>query len=174
MTSSPSSTIPARAAIPPRRCTFTDTDWQALAPFWYPVAFCHEVGNPPYGATLLDERLVVYRLSNRSLVAARDICLHRGAPLSLGHIERDEIVCKYHGLRYDREGRCTCIPAHPGGPISPRFRLQIFPVQERYGLVCVRLVDNGAIPFPEMKEWDDRGYLQVLPQGVAMEAYPGH
>jgi phenylpropionate dioxygenase-like ring-hydroxylating dioxygenase large terminal subunit len=173
MTSSPSSTTPARAAVLPRGCTFTDTDWQALAPFWYPVAFSHEVGHAPYAATLLDERLVVYRLSNRSLVAARDICLHRGAPLSLGHIERDEIVCKYHGLRYDREGRCTCIPAHPGGAISPRLRLQIFPVQERYGLVWVRLVDNGAIPFPEMKEWDDPGYLQVLPQSVAMEASAG-
>jgi phenylpropionate dioxygenase-like ring-hydroxylating dioxygenase large terminal subunit len=173
MTSSLSSTTPTRAAVPPRGCTFTYTDWQALAPFWYPVAFSHQVVQTPYAATLLDERLVVYRLSDRSLVAARDVCHHRGVPLSLGHIERDEIVCKYHGLRYDREGRCTCIPAHPCGAISPRLRLQIFPVQERYGLVWVRLVDNGAIPFPEMKEWDDPGYLQVLPKSVAMEASAG-
>jgi len=173
MTSSTSTTTPTRAAVLPRGCTFTDTDWQALAPFWYPVAFSHEIVHTPYAATLLDERLVVYRLSDRSLVAARDICHHRGVPLSLGHVERDEIVCKYHGLRYDREGRCTCIPAHPGGTISPRLRLQIFPVQERYGLVWVRLVDNGAVPFPEMEEWDDPGYLQVLPESVAMEASAG-
>jgi hypothetical protein len=26
-------------AVLPRGCTFTESDWRALAPFWYPVAF---------------------------------------------------------------------------------------------------------------------------------------
>jgi phenylpropionate dioxygenase-like ring-hydroxylating dioxygenase large terminal subunit len=104
----------------PRECTFAESDWRALAPFWYPVAFSHEIKSKPYAATLLDERVVVYRLSDGSLAAARDICYHRGVPLSMGHVERDEIICRYHGLRYDRNGRCTCIPAHPKGSISPR------------------------------------------------------
>ncbi len=111
-------------------------------PFWYPVAFAHAIIDKPYAARLLDERVVVYRLSDGALAAARDICFHRGVPLSMGHVEGDEIICKYHGLRYDREGRCTCIPAHPNGVISPRLRLQMFQVQERYGLVWVRLVDT--------------------------------
>ena len=50
-------------------------------------------------------------------------------------MEGDEIVCRYHGLRYDRSGRCTCIPAHPGGAISPRLRLDMYQAQEKYGLV---------------------------------------
>lgn len=107
----------------------------------------------PYAATLLDERVVVYRVSDGTLVAARDICFHRGVPLSLGHVEGDEIVCKYHGLRYDREGRCTCIPAHPGGAISPRLHLQMFAAQELYGLVWVRLAEGVTSAPPEMKEW---------------------
>jgi vanillate O-demethylase monooxygenase subunit len=76
-------------------------------------------------------------------------------PLSLGHVEGDKIICKYHGLRYDRNGKCTCIPAHPNQTISPRLRLDMFSVQERYGMVWVRLVDNGPLPFPEMREWED-------------------
>ena len=41
----------------PRNCTFSPTDWQALAPFWYPVAFSHEITTEkPYGTHLLDER----------------------------------------------------------------------------------------------------------------------
>jgi vanillate O-demethylase monooxygenase subunit len=166
------SASPAQALLP-RGCTFTESDWRALAPFWYPIAFSHEVGTQPFAATLLDERVVVYRLSDGSLSAARDICQHRGVPLSMGHVERDEIVCKYHGLRYDREGRCTCIPAHPDGAISPRLRLQMFPVQERYGLVWVRLVDDGPRPLPEMNEWDDPAYLTVLPDGVPIKAAAG-
>ncbi|AEU34378.1 aromatic ring-hydroxylating oxygenase subunit alpha [Granulicella mallensis] len=160
-------------AVLPRGCTFTESDWRALAPFWYPVAFSHEVGSQPYAATLLDERVVVYRLSDGKLAAARDICQHRGVPLSMGHVEGDEIICKYHGLRYDREGRCTCIPAHPGGAISPRLRLQMFQVQERYGLVWVRLVDNGPLALPEMNEWDDPAYLTVLPNSVPIKAAAG-
>jgi vanillate O-demethylase monooxygenase subunit len=130
----------------PRDCTFSASDWQALAPFWYPVAFSHEVTTAPYAARLLDERVVVYRIADGTVRAAKDICFHRGAPLSMGHVEGDEIICKYHGLRYDPSGRCTCIPAHPKGAISPRLRLQTFAAQEAYGLVWVRLVDDGPRP----------------------------
>ena len=157
----------------PRGCTFSEADWRALAPFWYPAAFSHEITDKPYAARLLDERIVVYRLSDGSLVAAKDICFHRGVPLSLGHVENDEIICKYHGLRYNREGRCTCIPAHPHGAISPRLRLQMFHAQEKYGLVWVRLVDNGPLPLPEMNEWSDADYLQVLPESVNIAAAAG-
>jgi len=163
----------SQPAVLPRGCTFSETDWRALAPFWFPVAFSHEVTGKPHAVRLLDERVVVYRLSDGSLVAARDICYHRGVPLSLGHVEADEIICKYHGLRYDREGRCVCIPAHPNGAISPRLRLDMYQAQERYGLVWVRLIGNGPQPLPELFEWEDSDYLQVLPESVAIEAAAG-
>ena len=164
---------PSPVADLPRGCTFAEQDWRALAPFWYPVAFSREVTDKPYATRLLDERVVLYRISDGSIVAARDICYHRGVPLSLGHVEGDEIVCRYHGLRYDPAGRCTCIPAHPHGPISPRLRLDIYRAQERYGLVWIRLVDNGLLPLPEMLEFEDPDYLPVLPDSVAIEAAAG-
>ena len=136
-------------AVLPRGCTFTESDWRALAPHWYPVAFSREVTEKPYATRLLDERVVLYRISDGSVVAARDICYHRGVPLSLGHVEGDEIVCKYHGLRYDPTGRCTCIPAHPKGAISPRLRLDIYRAQERYGLVWVRLWTTARFHCPK-------------------------
>jgi phenylpropionate dioxygenase-like ring-hydroxylating dioxygenase large terminal subunit len=157
----------------PRGCTFTEADWRALAPFWYPVAHSHEVTNKPLATRLLDERVVIYRLSDGSVAAARDICYHRGVPLSLGHVEGDEIICRYHGLRYDREGRCTCIPAHPGGTISPRLRLDVYQAQEKYGLVWVRLKDDGPRELPELVEWDDPDYLQVRLDGVDIKAAAG-
>ena len=157
----------------PRDCTFSESDWRALAPFWYPVAFSHEVTEHPYAARLLDERVVLYRLSDGVIHAARDICYHRGVPLSMGHIEGDEIICKYHGLRYDKDGRCVCIPAHPVGAISPRLRLDMYKAHEAYGLVWVRLVDDGPRPLPVLNEWSDAEYLQVLPDSVVIEAAAG-
>lgn len=164
---------PSEPVSLPRECTFTESDWRALAPFWYPVAFSHEITSKPYAATLLDEPVVVYRLSDGYLAAARDICYHRGVPLSMGHVEGDEIICRYHGLRYDRNGRCTCIPAHPNGSISPKLRLDVFAVTERYGLVWVRLVDDGPRPLPVLEEWDSSDYLKVLPDSVMIAAAAG-
>lgn len=157
----------------PRGCTFSESDWRSLANFWYPVAFSAQVNQAPLATRLLDERVVLYRITDGSVVAARDICYHRGVPLSLGHVEGDEIVCKYHGLRYNPEGRCTCIPAHPNGAISPRLHLDIYQAQERYGLVWVRLVNNGPQPLPEMREFEDPSYLPVLPDSVDIEAAAG-
>jgi len=163
---------PGRATMP-RDCTFSESDWRALAPHWYPVAFSHEVTDKPYGARLLDERVVVYRLSDGRIAAAKDICFHRGAPLSLGHVEGDKIVCRYHGLKYDASGQCVCIPAHPKGAISPRLKLHMLRAREAFGLVWVQLEESDATSLPELAEWDDPDYVQVLPNSVPMEASAG-
>jgi len=161
------------AAKLPRHCAFSLGDWHALAPFWYPVAFSHEVADRPFGVRLLDERIVLYRTPGGGIAAARDLCLHRGVPLSMGFIDGENLVCAYHGFRYDGEGKCVCIPAHPGAAIPPKLRLQTYPVQERYGLVWVRLVDDGPRPLPVFAEWDDPSYLQVLPESVELNASAG-
>jgi vanillate O-demethylase monooxygenase subunit len=49
----------------------------------------------------------------------------------------------------------------------------MFQAQERYGLIWVRLVDNAPLALPEMKEWDDPDYIQILPDSVAIEAASG-
>ncbi len=157
----------------PRECTFSETDWRALAPFWYPVAFSHEVTNKPFAARLLDQRLVLYRMPDGKVTAARDLCLHRGTPLSLGWVDGGEIVCRYHGFRYDGTGQCTCVPASPELNIPARLRLVVYPVVERYGLIWTRLVDNGPSHFPEFDSWDDPSYLQVLPNSVELDASAG-
>jgi vanillate O-demethylase monooxygenase subunit len=157
----------------PRGCSFASSDWLALAPFWYPVAFSHEVKEKPFAARLLDERLVIFRVPDGTAVIARDLCLHRGAPLSMGSVQGGELVCGYHGFRYDKSGACVRIPAHPGAAIPPKLKLQTFPARERYGLIWTRLVDNGESPFPDFEEWNDPNYLQVLPDSVELDASAG-
>src|SRR5476649_2750567 len=61
----------------PRDCTFAESDWRALAPFWYPIAFSHEVNDKPFATRLLDERIVAFRV-NGKISVLRDLCLHRG------------------------------------------------------------------------------------------------
>ena len=40
-----SESLHARAL--PRGCTFSESDWRVLAPFWYPVVFSHEITGRP-------------------------------------------------------------------------------------------------------------------------------
>lgn len=156
-----------------RQCTFLESDLNAISSYWYPVAFSHEVGQKPIAAQLLDERLVLYRLADGNVTAARDLCLHRGVPLSIGFLQGGNLVCAYHGFRYDGEGRCVCIPAQPGAAIPAKLKLQTYPTQERYGLVWTRLVDDGPRSLPVFDEWYDSDYLQVLPNSVELDASAG-
>jgi vanillate O-demethylase monooxygenase subunit len=160
---------------PPRGCTFSPSDWKILSRFWHPVAFSKEVTDKPFAATLLDQRLVVYR-TPQGVSVANDLCLHRGVPLSMGWIDNGELVCKYHGLRYDGAGRCVAIPAHPGAAIPPKLCLKTYPAVERYGLVwtCLDPSDPAAPQnVPALPEWDDPSYQQIHPNAIDMNGAAG-
>lgn len=80
--------------------SFAAQDWHVLARHWHPVAYSHEVGERPFASRLPDQDLVAFR-TEHGVTVARDICLHRGARLSRGTLQADEIICPYHGFRYN-------------------------------------------------------------------------
>jgi len=156
----------------PRGCTFAENDWRILANYWYPVAIADQVRDKPVSVTLLDQKLVLYRTS-QGVVAANDLCLHRGVPLSMGWLEGDSIVCGYHGFRYNADGQCIEIPAHPGAAIPPKLCLKTYPAVERYGLVWTCLSGQPAAPLPQLPEWDNPTYQQALPEPIDLKATAG-
>jgi len=103
---------------------------------------------------LLGRDLLLWR-GESGLHAWRDLCIHRGAKLSLGSISRNEkgecVVCPYHGWEYGASGECSRIPAHPNQPPPLRARVEAFSAREKYGLVWVCLgTPRDDIPaFPE-------------------------
>ncbi len=162
----------AHQQVYPRGCTFAESDWDALYPFWYPVAFSHEVTDKPVTATLLDQRLVIWRTSD-GISVANDICLHRGIPLSMGWVAGDHLVCKYHGFHYSADGQCVKVPANPDASIPKKLCLKTYPVKEAYGLVWTTLSGGDQYPLPDLHEWDDADYQQILPESVDIEAAAG-
>src|SRR5215468_814609 len=110
-----------------------------LREYWHPVAASAEVNDKPLGVSVLDEPLVVYRVKDR-LVALKDLCIHRGTPLSRGWLD---------------DGGCLRIPAlDPGQPIPRKARVAAHRAAERYGLVWVCLEEPCA-PIPELPELED-------------------
>jgi vanillate O-demethylase monooxygenase subunit len=128
------------------------------------VSYSSALGAAPVAVTLLDEPLALWRDSAGIAHAFRDVCVHRGTALSLGCVERDEIVCPYHGWRYRSDGACTAIPQLPDPSRVPgRARAVAYRCVERHGLVWVAL-DEPRFPLPDVPELDDPGW-HVVPTG---------
>jgi vanillate O-demethylase monooxygenase subunit len=137
------------ADLYPPDCSFSRNDWRILAGYWHPVALSEDVALRPIGTRLLDVNVVLYRVAGQ-ITAALDHCPHRGTRLSLGKLDRERLICPYHGLEFDARGICTRIPGDPrAGRIPDRFSIPTFAVQEHYGLVWVCLAGTPAAPVPD-------------------------
>ncbi len=68
-----------------------------------------------------------------------DRCPHRQLPLSMGKLVGDALQCHYHGLRFDRAGKCVRVPGQDLIPQSARVRT--YPVVERYHWVWIWMGD---------------------------------
>lgn len=149
------------AGLYPSNCSFSKSDWMALAKFWHPVAASTEISDSPFSTALLDVRVVVYR-SNGAPTAALDICPHRGAQLSRGTVVDEQLQCPYHGLRFDGQGRCTVIPAQGAdGRIPDHMRLTTFPTIERYGIIWAKLSDEDVVPVADWSVLEDDQILSA-------------
>jgi phenylpropionate dioxygenase-like ring-hydroxylating dioxygenase large terminal subunit len=88
---------------------------EAAAPLrecWYYAAPGHLLRRGGLLArVMLGEPVLLGRDHDGSVFALRDICPHRGMPLSAGSFDGSEIECCYHGWRFARDGRCTAIPS---------------------------------------------------------------
>ena len=128
---------------------------------WHAVATSEEVGDRPRQVWLVDEPWAVLRLGGQ-LVAFRDRCPHRLAPLSLGTVMGDELQCAYHGWRFGADGGCRAIPALAAGDhLPPRAHAtRAWGVAERYGLIWLA-PEEPRCPLPAFAEWETDGFDRI-------------
>jgi phenylpropionate dioxygenase-like ring-hydroxylating dioxygenase large terminal subunit len=116
---------------------------------WYAAAYDVELGRALLARRICDVPIVFYRRQDGTPAALEDACWHRLLPLSLGRIEGDEVVCGYHGLVFNPDGRCTHMPSQE--TINPSACVRAFPVIERHRVVWVgpgdpALADPALVP----------------------------
>lgn len=140
-----------------------ETPFQVLRKTWQPVARSTDLAvgeTVPY--TLLGEDIVVVRFQD-GLLAAPDACPHKGMKLSCAHVGEDGVItCAYHGWQFGGDGACVGVPSLKDPPqrLLDKARLTTFPVQERYGMIWVRLDDDEEaallpnVPEFESTDWD--------------------
>ena len=82
---------------------------------WYAVEASALVeAETVHQAFLFGQELAVWRSTSGTIHAWDNRCPHRSVRLSLGFVEGERLVCRYHGWRYGTNGQCIHIPAHPG------------------------------------------------------------
>lgn len=134
---------------------------------WYAAGWSRDLGPAPLARTILDEPVVLYRDEAGSPAALFDTCPHRFAPLSLGKvIEGGRIACPYHGLQFDRTGRCVHNP-HGKGQTPTSLGVKSYPLIERYGMLWIWMGDAGRADeslIPSFPAFDEEGFSWVYGQ----------
>ena len=109
---------------------------------WYVVAWSSELADKPIAITVMDEPLVVFRDPEGRPAVLEDRCPHRHLPLSLGCAARGGIQCGYHGLVFNRDGRCIEVPSQAA--IPPRAWVRAYAAEERFGWIWAWMGDAAA------------------------------
>src|SRR5262245_48618170 len=78
--------------------------------------------------------IAVFRGEDGQVRAVEDRCAHRQLRLSRGDVVRNDIVCKYHGWKYNGEGRCVDVGHDLPGKQErlPKVCIRSYPVQVKY------------------------------------------
>jgi phenylpropionate dioxygenase-like ring-hydroxylating dioxygenase large terminal subunit len=130
---------------------------------WYVAGWSKEVPQDGFLArTILGLPLALWRDQAGKVVAFEDMCCHRGAPLSRGRREGDTVRCLYHGLLFDRAGKCIEVPSQDSVPANACVRT--FPVVERHRWIWIWMGDVAkADPalIPDTHWLDDPGWRSL-------------
>lgn len=110
---------------------------------WYVAATSHEVtAESTLARRILGTSVVLYRDREGNPVALHDRCPHRFAPLSMGKRDGDQLVCPYHGLKFDEQGTCTHNP-HGKGVITKALAVRVFPIVEKHGFLWIWMAQDA-------------------------------
>ena len=108
---------------------------------WWVAARTDEVTRQPLQRWILGLPVLLYRGEDDVAVALDDRCPHRWAPLSMGTVAGNDIVCPYHGFRFGPDGRCTLVPTQARVPSVARVRR--YPLIERGPFLWIWMGEPG-------------------------------
>ncbi len=155
---------------------------------WYAVALSSEVRKNPLAIQIWGQDVVLFRNHDHQVQALENRCPHRLVKLSSGYVQGNDIVCIYHGWKFDGTGHCTDIPYLHQGQKLPPCRIRSYPVQERHGFIWLFPGDPAQAQNQEplaIPEWEHLNYVvSVAPMNFRahfsflvenlMDMYHGH
>jgi len=138
---------------------------------WIVACRAQDVQEKPLQVLIMGERVVIFR-TEEGVHAFKDLCVHRGAALSLGCVKDGKLVCPYHAWEFEGSGACSRIPQLPTDQAVPKKAHAItYGCEERYGLIWVNLGNTDTPWFP-FEEFGAEGWRNVIWGPQSVEAKP--
>ena len=149
--------------------------------YWVPVLLSSEIAepdSPQVRVQILGEKLLAFRDSEGRPGLIDEFCSHRGVSLYFGRNEENGIRCSYHGLKFDRNGKCVEVPSAP--QTCERMNIKSYPCNERAGMLWAYMGPADKMPGPPELEWctlpesqvfvskrvQECNYLQAMEGGI--------
>lgn len=137
-----------------------------LRELWYLGALSRELRpGTMMGKSLMGEPVLFGRTKAGAVFALRDLCPHRGVPLSAGRLmdaAGDSLVeCPFHGWRFSAHGQCAAIPSLTAqASLDPaRIRCAAYSVHEANGLIWIYAPLDWKRPGPPLMPPPELGPL---------------
>jgi nitrite reductase/ring-hydroxylating ferredoxin subunit len=122
----------------------------------------------------------VFKISGREVVAFRGeqdavtvidpICPHMGAHLGYGgRVVEGAIRCPFHGLRFDRQGKCVG-SEYPGSP-EVDLSVRTWPVMEQLGCIFVYAGHDGDAPTWQLPTYDTDGWTETVTKVLTLKGH---
>lgn len=117
---------------------------------WYVVGTSTDFEiNTPKKVTVWNKNYVVWKNEDEKYFALDDVCPHKGASLSQGTVENNNIVCPYHAYEFNTEGELKTVPGvcfHP----SVIYNLDKYDIVEKHGWIYLNTYSD-LIPKSEKR-----------------------
>lgn len=139
-----------------------------LQNIWYMAGWAEELAaGAPIGRTIVDHDIVLWQDAEGMPSALVDRCPHRLVPLHKGGVKSGALVCGYHGLAFDRTGKCV---ANPHGRPAASLGVQSFPCVIEHEIVWIWIGDPARA---DPREIPDLSFIgRSPPHGISRGYMP--
>lgn len=142
---------------------------------WYPVEHDAAIAKGQVIEVVFwGTSVAVFRDDEGRLHAVENRCAHRQLKLSKGVVQKDKLVCAYHGWAFNGCGELASVPHETFGKRAPACKLESYPLRVRYGLVWVFFGDAAradAVPMPEIPELEGPRAWECVPVDFTWNAH---
>jgi phenylpropionate dioxygenase-like ring-hydroxylating dioxygenase large terminal subunit len=132
---------------------------------WYAAAWDVDIKPALFPQTICGEKVILYRKADGEVAALEDSCWHRRlVPLSRGRLDGDTVVCGYHGMKFNAQGRCVYTPFQQ--PIGSAAGIRAYPVATRHRLVWLWMGAPALadpLLLPDMHSNEDPAWSAIVP-----------
>ncbi|TAF50901.1 MAG: aromatic ring-hydroxylating dioxygenase subunit alpha [Oscillatoriales cyanobacterium] len=132
---------------------------------WYPLGWAYRFKQGEVvPVTVWQQPMAVFRDSHGKIHALEDACPHKGVELHQGKVDGDNLLCPYHGWKFNGAGQCVNIPYYPADQKLPCAQARSYPVREQYGIAWVFPGDPDLAETcapPQVPEYGDDNWLMI-------------